>query len=267
MRNPALNIAIKAARKAGDRLARLYGRHDLQVSEKAQHDFVTEADKEAEFAIVEEIRRAHPDHSFLTEESGDLAGSDTDHLWVIDPLDGTQNFLRGIPHFCTSIALHVKGQAEVAVVYDPIRDELFAASKGGGATLDGRKMRVAGKKNISGSLLGTGFPFRHRHLMPAYLAMFSDLYTEAADVRRAGSAALDLAYVAAGRLDGFWEIGLQTWDTAAGALLIREAGGHCMDFAGRHHYPETGNIIAGNVKVAESIRRTIDSHLVEGIRR
>ncbi len=270
MRNPALNIAIKAARRAGNMLGRMYGRHDeVSYSAKLKHDFVSEADHAAEAEIIDEIHKAHPEHSVLSEERGEVApvkGS-SDCRWVIDPLDGTQNFLRGVPHFCTSIAMEQAGKTEVAVVFDPIRGELFAASRGAGAVLNDRKIRVAQGKNIDGSLLGTGFPFRNRDYMPAYLAMFSDLFARAADARRAGSAALDLAYVAAGRLDGFWEIGLGPWDIAAGSLLIKEAGGTCMDFAGRHHYADTGNVIAGNVKVAESIRRLITPHLVEGIER
>jgi len=271
MKNPALNIAIKAARRAGNLLARMYGRHDeVSYSEKIEHDFVSEADHAAEAEIIDEIHKAHPDHAILSEELGDVAplqSGTNDCRWVIDPLDGTQNFLRGVPHFCTSIAMEQAGKTQVAVVFDPIRGELFTASSGNGALLNDRKMRVAQHKNLQGALLGTGFPFRNRDFMPAYLTMFSDLFSQAADARRAGSAALDLAYVASGRLDGFWEIGLGPWDTAAGSLLIKEAGGTCMDFEGRHHYPETGNVIAGNVKVAESIRRVIKPHLIEGILR
>ena len=265
MRQPAVNIGIKAVRQAGHVLIRMLRRMEsLPVTEKDHNDFVTEADLAAERAIIEEIRRMHPDHGFLAEESGETGDQTT--RWIIDPLDGTKNFIMGIPHFAVSLALEINNVIEHGIVYDPLREELFTASRGGGAYLNDHRIRVGNRRALAGAMLGTGFPFREKQHLPAYLNMFSALFDDASDVRRAGSAALDLAYVAAGRLDGFWEIGLKPWDMAAGALLIQEAGGTCFDFSGRDGFLETGNIIAGNLKVAVAMHRTIAAHLVEGLK-
>jgi myo-inositol-1(or 4)-monophosphatase len=257
---PMLNIAIRAARAAGDYIARQINNiPNLTVESKSPNDFVTQVDRQAEARIIETLLKAYPDHSILAEESG--AQGSSDYQWIIDPLDGTTNFLHGFPHFAVSIALSVKGKLQQAVIYDPLKQELFTASRGEGATLNNRRIRVSKQPNSDGALLGTGFPFREKQHFPAYQAMFNEFFASAADIRRAGSAALDLAYVAAGRLDGFWEIGLKPWDMAAGALIIREAGGLIGDFAGNERYMETGNIVGANPKLFADMVRRLRPHL------
>jgi myo-inositol-1(or 4)-monophosphatase len=221
---PMLNIAIKAARAAGQVIVRHVGRLDtLTVQHKQPNDFVSEVDHLAEREIIRVIQRAYPDHAILAEESGLQAGSE--YQWIIDPLDGTTNFLHDFPHFAVSIALRHRGRLEQAVVYDPVKEELFAASRGAGATLNNRRIRVTTLRDLNGALLGTGIPFREDQDLDSYLKGLRLMLPGTAGVRRAGSAALDLAYVAAGRLDGFWEYGLHVWDMAAGVLLVQEAGG------------------------------------------
>lgn len=265
--HPMLNIAVRAARAAGREISKAYGQsHTLEIETKSEHDFVTSVDKAAEHAIIATIRKSYPKHSILAEEAGVLLGEDSDYQWIIDPLDGTTNFIRGIPHFCISIALAVKGITQHAAIYDPLRDELFTASRGAGAQLNGFRTRVAPAKSLDGTLLATGFPFRMKHIYPDYQKVFASLFEEAADIRRAGSAALDLAYVACGRLDGYWEAGLKAWDTAAGELLVRESGGLVTDFAGGVNYQQSGNIVAANQKVIQAmlikIRKELPSSLL-----
>jgi myo-inositol-1(or 4)-monophosphatase len=252
MARPHVTIAARAARSAGNVILRYMNRIDgLHVVEKQQMDFVSEVDKLAEAEIVKELRRAYPDHAILAEESG--ATGKGPLTWVIDPLDGTHNYLRGIPHFCVSIALLEKGVPIHAVVFDPLRDELYTASKGDGAYLNDRRMRVGKRENLSGAMIATGFPFRQREHLGPQLDMTRAILGQAEDIRRSGSAALDLAYVAAGRYDGYFEIGLKPWDMAAGVLLVHEAGGRYCDFAGRDGIPASGNIIAGNLNVAKAM--------------
>ena len=259
-----LNIAVRAARKAGDIIARSCDKVDtLKVTNKSENDFVSEVDHQAEQAIIQTLLKAYPDHAILAEESGSHTGNE--YEWLIDPLDGTTNFLHGFPQFAVSIGLKHRGKLDQAVVYDPIRQELFTASRGGGAHLNTRRMRVTTHKHLEGALLGTGFPFKQPQYLDAYLGMFKSLFPDTAGIRRAGAASLDLAYVAAGRLDGFWEFGLQEWDMAAGVLLIREAGGIVTDFRGQDRYLETGNLVAGNPKVHHAILRAIQPHLPEGV--
>ncbi|MCK8515542.1 inositol-1-monophosphatase [Methylonatrum kenyense] len=263
--NPMANIAVRAARAAGDLIARNIDRLDrLRVEAKGLNDYVSDVDRMAEQEIITVIRKAYPDHQFLGEESG--SQGDHDHVWIIDPLDGTTNFLHGFPHFAVSIALQVKGRLEVGVIYDPVRQELFAASRGAGATLDGRRLRMPPRRSIDGRLIGTGFPFRHPRHMPAYMDMFQSVCMRAGDLRRAGSAALDLAYVASGRLDGYWEIGLNAWDLAAGALLIREAGGMVGDFEGSENYLKNGNMVAGSPKLFHDLLKEIQPHCTPAMR-
>lgn len=252
MARPHVTIAARAARSAGNVILRYMNRIDgLNIVEKQQLDFVSEVDKLAEAEIIKELRRAYPDHAILAEESGATGRGPLQ--WVIDPLDGTHNYLRGIPHFCVSIALLEKGVPIHAVVFDPLRDELYTASKGDGAYINDRRMRVSKRENLGGAMIATGFPFRQReHLVPQ-LDMTRAILGQAEDIRRSGSAALDLAYVAAGRYDGYFEIGLKPWDMAAGVLLVHEAGGRYCDFAGRDGIPESGNIIAGNLNVAKAL--------------
>jgi myo-inositol-1(or 4)-monophosphatase len=263
--NPVTNIAVRAARQAGSLLLRYHNRLDeLTVSQKSDRDYVTEADRAAEDAIIATIRKAYPDHGFLAEESG--AHGKGDHLWIIDPLDGTTNFLRGLPQFAISIALRHRGQLVTGVVYDPLREELFTAEKGGGAFLNDRRMRVSSRKGLEGALIGTGIPFRDQRFVDQYLGMLKALLRDTSGIRRPGSAALDFAYVAAGRLDGFWELGLSTWDFAAGALLVREAGGVVTDLSGGERYLDTGNVVAGGIKVHAEMLKRIKPQLDENLR-
>jgi myo-inositol-1(or 4)-monophosphatase len=262
--HPIINIAVRAARRAGDRIAHSLEQVDrLDVTEKSTNDFVSEVDRQAEETIIAVIREAYPNHGILAEESGAQPGQKGGeaYQWVIDPLDGTTNFLHGFPQFAVSIAMRHKGRLEHAVIYDPLRQELFSASRGSGAQLNDRRLRVSTRKGLDGALLGTGFPFKQQKYLDTYLATFRALFPMTAGIRRPGSAALDLAYVAAGRLDGFWEIGLQPWDMAAGALLIQEAGGLVSDFSGGNAFLETGNLVAGNPKVFKAILQAIRPHL------
>lgn len=249
-----LNIAVRAARAAGKVLVKAYENPQLlEISTKSENDFVTNVDRAAEEAIISTIQKSYPKHSILAEESGLQTGEDADYQWVIDPLDGTTNFTRGIPHFCVSIALTVKGVPHHAVVYDPIRDDLFTATRGSGAQLNGFRARVANSKSLDGTLLATGFPFRMKEILEDYQKVFNAYFVEAADIRRAGSAALDLAYVSCGRLDGYFEAGLKPWDTMAGELLVKESGGMVTDFAGGMNQQSSGNIVAANQKVIQQM--------------
>lgn len=258
--HPMLTIAVRAARKAGNVIARSFDRHDqISVDVKAQNDFVTEIDRQAEREIIQILRAAYPEHRIVAEESGQTG--ENDYEWVIDPLDGTTNFVHGFPQFAVSIGLRHKGRFEQAVVYDPLRQELFTASRGNGAQLNDRRIRVSKRTDLDGALLGTGFPFKQQQHLESYLATFKALFPMTAGIRRAGSAALDLAYVAAGRLDGFWEIGLQPWDMAAGVLLVQEAGGLVSDFSGGNDYMQTGNLICANPKVFKAMHQHIRPHL------
>jgi myo-inositol-1(or 4)-monophosphatase len=263
--NPTLNIAVRAARSAGNVIIRNLGKLDtLAIHTKDRNDFVTEVDRQAEQEIIYILRKAFPGHSILAEESGLQEGDE--HQWIIDPLDGTTNFLHGFPQFAVSIAMRHKGRLEHGVIYDPLRQEIFSASRGAGATLNDQRIRVTNRKTLEGSLLGTGFPFKSQQHLETYLDMFRALFPQTAGIRRAGSAALDLAYVATGRLDGFWEIGLSIWDMAAGVLLIQEAGGLSSDFTGGHEHLESGNIVAGNPKLFAEILKTIRPYVPEGLR-
>ncbi|MCW8854191.1 MAG: inositol-1-monophosphatase [Gammaproteobacteria bacterium] len=265
--NPMLNIAIDAARAAGNIIIRNVDRIDrLTIEVKAQNDFVSQVDRKAEEIIIETISKAFPEHSILAEESGQNDKQASDYQWIIDPLDGTTNFLHGFPQFAVSIALKHKNRLEVAVVFDPIKNDLFTAARGQGAKLNDRKIRVTPQKGLKGALLGTGFPFKHPQHLDTYLATFKAVHPDAAGIRRAGSAALDLAYVAAGRLDGFWEIGLNAWDMAAGVLLVREAGGIVTDFSGEGDYLDTGNIIAAAPKLYQPMYELIKPHLTDDLK-
>ncbi len=254
--NPMLNTAVKAARRAGSVILRSMDRLDtLKVDTKNKNDFVSDVDRKAEAEIIQILRQAYPRHSILAEENGTLDGNE--YQWIIDPLDGTTNYLYGFPVFAVSIALAHKGELIHAVVYDPLRDELFTASKGDGAMLNNRRLRTTPRKGLTSALLGTGFPFRDQQYLDLYIETFRTLNVDTAGIRRAGSAAIDLAYVAAGRLDGFWEIALKPWDMAAGALLVMEAGGVCSDFGGGKDFLESGNIIAGGLEVHQALVDTI----------
>lgn len=258
--NPTLSIAIKAARRAGGIINRASRDVELiKVSAKRDKDFVTEVDKAAEEAIIGVLKEAYPEHAILAEESG--ASGDSEYVWIIDPLDGTTNFIHGVPQYAISIALAHKGILTHAVVYDPTKNELFTAVKGGGAYLNERRIRVSKRIKLNEVIVGTGFPFRYFEHVDAYMGMLRDFMHKTAGVRRPGAAALDLAWVAAGRFDGFWELGLSPWDMAAGALLITEAGGLVGDLTGENNYLETGNIVGGNPKVFVQLLQIIAPHL------
>ena len=254
-----LNTAVKAARKAGSIISRSSVDLDkLTVRRKQQNDFVSEVDHAAEDAIISILREAYPDHGFLGEESG-YKDKDAEFLWVIDPLDGTTNFLHGNPQYCVSIALLHKGVLNQAVVLDPNRNELFTATRGGGAYMNDRRIRASKIDKIEDALLGTGFPFREVGNIDEYLRMLRNAMKGCSGVRRPGAAALDLAWVACGRLDGFWEMGLSKWDMAAGALLIREAGGLVGDFSGEDKYLDSGRIMAANGKVFGAMLKMLNA--------
>jgi myo-inositol-1(or 4)-monophosphatase len=261
-----LNIAVKAARRGGGIINRATRNLDIiGVKEKAANDFVSEVDREAEQSIIRTLREAYPDHAILAEESG--ASGSSDYQWIIDPLDGTTNFIHGFPQYAVAIALRHKGTVTQAVVYDPGRNDLFTASRGRGAFLNDQRMRVSKRTSLKASLIGTGLPFSELAHLDIYLAVMRDMIRQSAGFRRAGSAALDLAYVAAGRLDGFWEFGLSPWDMAAGALLITEAGGLVGDLRGESGYLSTGNIVAGTPKVFVQLLQTLSPHLTPALSR
>jgi myo-inositol-1(or 4)-monophosphatase len=260
-----LNIAMRAARAAGEIIVRSLSRLDsLAISTKGRNDFVTEVDRTAEREIIAIIRKAYPSHAILAEESGRSGESDTE--WIIDPLDGTTNFVHGFPVFAVSIACQHKGRLEHGVIFDPMRQEFFTASRGAGAHLENRRIRVSKQRTLEGALIATGFPYRanQRHA-DAYLGMMKAVMEATAGIRRPGSAALDLAYVAAGRVDGFWEIELAPWDTAAGVLLIQEAGGRVGTLSGAE-YRHEGNVLAGTPRVYAALLELIGPHLTPELR-
>ncbi|MBX9893781.1 MAG: inositol monophosphatase [Nitrosomonas sp.] len=265
--HPMLTIAVKAARRAGSIINQASQNLDLlTVSKKSHSDYVSEVDGAAEAAIIKILHSAYPDHAILAEESGRQGDHEkSEFLWIIDPLDGTTNFLHGFPKYSVSIALKHKGVLTHAVVYDPNMNELFTASRGTGAFLNDRRIRVSKRNKLDDCLIGTGIPFRDLTHLDAYLAMFKDIVPRTAGIRRPGSAALDLAYVAAGRYDGFWEIGLAPWDMAAGCLLITEAGGLVGDLEGNGTFLESGQIIAGSPKVFSQLLQLITPHLTPAL--
>lgn len=254
--HPLLNTAVKAARRAGNVIVRYIDRLDgIDVAQKKHNDFVSEVDLFAEQEIIQILKHAYPGHGILAEESGSQSGSE--YEWIIDPIDGTTNFLHGNPHFAVSIAVRRQQLIEHAVIFDPLRNELFTASRGGGAHLNERRIRVSRVNRLADSLLGTGFPFKETAHLDVWLATLRALITRASGIRRAGSAALDLAYVACGRLDGFWEFGLSPWDIAAGDLLVREAGGLISDLRGQQHHMFSGDVIAANGNIHGALLNTI----------
>lgn len=262
---PMLTIALRAAREAGEYIVRAGERLDrLNVQAKSMNDFVSDVDHQAEKLILDELRSKYPDHAFIAEESASAeVDRSKEHVWVIDPLDGTTNFLRGIPHYAVSIACYYRGRLEHAVILDPVRREEFTASRGQGAQLNGKRIRVSGRTSLDGAVLGTGIPFKSRfqEFIPDYLQTLEKLALQTAGIRRAGSAALDLAYVAAGRLDGFWEVGLSEWDMAAGVLLVQEAGGLSGDVAGGATHLQSGHIVCATPKCFKPMLQAIQPSL------
>lgn len=265
MLHPMLNTAVKAARRAATVITRASQNLDLlSVRSKSVNDFVSEVDHAAEAAIVEVLRKAYPDHAILAEEGG--ASGQGEYEWVIDPLDGTTNFLHGMPHYAVSIGLRHKGVLTHGVVYDPARNEMFTASRGAGAFLNDRRVRVSRRTQLADALVATGFPFREMADFDAYLRMLRAVMPACAGIRRAGAASLDLAYVAAGRYDAFWEFGLSPWDIAAGALLVSEAGGLVGDATGEPGYLESGAVVAGSPRVFAQLLQTIAPHVPARLR-
>ena len=259
--HPMLNIAVRAARRGASVILRNLERIDtLEVNLKGRRDYVSNVDREAEAAIIETLRTAYPDHQFLAEESGGKGTSD--FVWIIDPLDGTTNFLHGYPQVAISIALEVRGEIQQGLVYDALRDELFTASRGGGALLNNRRLRVSRCRTLETALLATGFPIRDERLIEPYLVSFGKFLHRVDGVRRAGAAALDLAWVAAGRLDGFWEFGLKPWDIAAGLLLVQEAGGMVGPPYPGQDLMRQGDIVAATPKIFPAIIDVLREHPV-----
>jgi myo-inositol-1(or 4)-monophosphatase len=259
--HPFINTAIKAVREAGKIVTKGYDRLDLiKISEKNPKDFVTDIDKSSEETIIDILHTAYPTHGFLGEESGTIDGDE--FQWIIDPLDGTTNFIHGLPHFSISIALRVDTTIEHAVIYDPLKQDLFIASRGEGAQKNDKRIRVSSQRSIQKCLLGTGFPFRSPEYRDKYYEMLKTIAKQSVGIRRAGSAALDLAYVASGQLDGFWEFGLGAWDIAAGSLLIREAGGLVVNpITGGDDYLQAGHVVAGNPKITKELLGVIKKYL------
>ncbi|MCC5791133.1 MAG: inositol monophosphatase [Legionellaceae bacterium] len=254
---PIMNIASDAARAAGDIILRNMDQLDrIKIGEKSENDFFSDIDVKAEQTIIHHIHKAYPQHGIIAEESGNY-NEDAETVWIIDPLDGTSNYLHGFPFFCVSIAIRVKNRIEHGIVYDPIRHESFSASRGYGARMNTRRIRVSSKTQLQSSLLATGFPVRQAHLAGKFIPAAEKLFGNCAGVRRTGSAALDLAYVASGRLDGIFEFGLRLWDLAAGTLLIKEAGGMVGDFEGGEKYLKSGNIIAANPKLFKALTQSL----------
>ncbi len=257
--HPMLNIAVRAARAAGNLIAHNLGHQEnFEVRQKFKDDLVTSIDQECELSIVSMLQKSYRDHSILTEEAGLLGPADAEYQWVIDPLDGTTNFVQGVGHVAVSIALRHQGKTEVGVVFDPLLNEMFTAARGEGAALNGQRIRVAGRDSLEGALVGTAFPVRDREKMLPYLELFARLISNCADVRRMGTASLDLCYVACGRFDGYLEQGLKPWDFAAGDLIVREAGGIVTDFIGEPNYQKSGNLVAANPKVLRSLLKVCD---------
>lgn len=264
--HPILSNAVKAAREAGKIINRASNDVGaLNIKSKAINDFVSEVDHVAEETIINILKEAYPDHGFLGEESGDT-NKDAENIWIIDPLDGTTNFLHNFPQYCISIALQQSGVLTQAVVYDPVRNDLFTATKGRGAFLNDKRIRVSGRAKLQQSLIATGFPFRDFTHLDTYMDMLKDMIKKTTGIRRPGSAALDLAYVAAGWTDGFFEINLSTWDVAAGGLIVQEAGGIVGDFEGNESWLQTGNIVAANPKIFSQILQTLNPHLTDALK-
>ena len=257
---PMVNIALRAARKAGNLIARASDDLTrLRFEAKGKADFVTEVDLASEQELIFNLQKTYPDHAFICEESGRTGPDDAEFAWIIDPLDGTSNFMRGIPHYAISIGCIKENRLEHAVVLDPVRREEFTASRGRGAQLNGHRIRVSKRTDLRECLLGTGIPFlgHKQALLPQYAASMAELAGQCMGIRRAGAAALDLAYVAAGRFDAFWEVGLKPWDMAAGVLLIKEAGGLVSDTDGSENFMDSGNVVCGAPKIFKQVLQTV----------
>ncbi|WP_063656891.1 inositol-1-monophosphatase [Candidatus Arsenophonus triatominarum] len=265
--HPMLTIAIRAARQAGNFIAKSYEKPDsIEIMAKGQNGFVTNIDKKAEQIIIEVIQKSYPTHTIITEESGQILGEKNDIQWVIDPLDGTTNFTKRLPHFAVSIAVRINDRTEIAAIYNPMLNELFTAVRGQGAQLNGYRLRLKNNNELEGAIIATGFPFKAKQHSAAYINIIAKLFKKCADFRRTGSVALDLAYVAAGRVDGFFEIGLKPWDFMAGELLVREAGGIVTDFVGGHNYLTSGNLLAGSPRIVKKMVLEMQTELSDPLK-
>jgi myo-inositol-1(or 4)-monophosphatase len=261
-RSALLNVMVQAAMKAGRSLSRDFGEvQNLQVSLKGPGDYVSQADRKAEDIVFAELSKARPGYGFLMEERGVVEGDDAQHRWIVDPLDGTTNFLHGIPLFAVSIALERQGQIVAGVIYNPAMDELYTTERGGGAFMNDRRLRVAGRTKLVDTVIGCGVPHLGRGHHGNFLVELRNVMAEVSGVRRMGAASLDLAYVAAGRMDGFWETGLSAWDIAAGLLLIREAGGFVSDMDGGQDMLDNGSVVAGNEVIQRALLKTVKKPL------
>ncbi|WP_373019021.1 inositol monophosphatase family protein [Thiomicrorhabdus sp.] len=267
--HPLLNVASIAARSAGSNIMHHLDNIDrLHIEHKGKNDYVSEVDKEAERTIIQTIQKYYPDHTIIAEESGKSSGNKkSDIEWIIDPLDGTTNFLHQFPSFSVSIAVKEKGKLMHGVIFDPLRDEMFSATRGSGAKLNNFRIRTSEQKTLDNALLATGFPYHDFSYLDSYMASLKSFMLTTAGVRRAGSAALDLAYVACGRVDGFWEFNLKPWDIAAGALIAQEAGALVTDFMGAENYLESGNILVSNPKLYKEMAQTIAKTIPAELRR
>ncbi len=262
--DPMLSVALKAARKAAEIIERAFERVDLiSVEEKGQNDYVSEVDTKAEKEIIYNLSKAYPDHAFIGEETGHSGKQDSEYQWIIDPLDGTTNFINGIPHFAVSVACTRRGKLEHAIVIDVMLREEFTATRGKGAMVNDRRLRVNKRKSLDGCVIGTGIPFNGFAMqnIDGYLSCVKEIAGQTAGIRRQGSAALDLAYVAAGRFDGFWEMNLKQWDIAAGLLLVKEAGGLLSDFQGGNTFLETGHVVCASPKVFKPLLSIVGKHM------
>ncbi|PSU32015.1 inositol-1-monophosphatase [Photobacterium lutimaris] len=263
--HPMLNIAIRAARKAGDHVIKsLEKSQAIEVANKG-NDVVTNIDNEAEAIIIDTIRKSYPEHCIIAAESGTVEGKDKECQWIIDPVDGTKNFVRGYPHYAISVALRMRGRTEVAAVYDPMRNELFTATRGSGAQLNSQRLRASQPRDLTGTTLATGLPFAAKQHAESYIKIQSALFVDCDDMRQSGCAALDLCYLAAGRVDGVFRLGLKPWEIAAGELIAREAGAICTDFTGNTNYLVTGNLVAGNARVVKPLLSKIREHGSEAL--
>lgn len=267
--NPMLNIAVRAARAAGNVIARNIDNDNYNIESKfTADDLVTDIDRECERTIVDVLRKSYRDHAIIGEESGLIGDKDSEYVWIIDPIDGTTNFVKGIPHCAVSIGLQHKGRTIVGVVFNPITNELFSAARGEGATYNGRRIRVSKHQSLEGAIIGTALPMRYRERMSAYMEVFTRLIDNVADIRRSGSAALDLCYVACGRFDGYLEQGLKPWDFTAGELILRESGGIVTDFTGGLGFTTSGNLVAGNPQIVQAlVTKVCDGQNLPGILR
>ncbi|UDG81192.1 Inositol-1-monophosphatase [Candidatus Hartigia pinicola] len=262
--HPILNIAIRAARKASNHITKSYEMpNNVQITKKGANDFVTNIDHECEHLIIEVIRQYYPEHTIFSEESGELLGKNNNIQWVIDPLDGTTNFTKNFPHFAISIAVRIHGRTEVAVVYDPMRNELFSAVRGQGSQLNGYRLRGADARELKGAIIATGFPFKYKQHAVVYMNIMRKIFERCADFRRTGSSALDLCYIAAGRVDAYFEIGLKPWDFMGGELIMRESGGIITDFIGNHNYLISGNLVAGSPRIVQHMLFIMRNELSE----